>query len=251
MKKSIINFGILVASITILCGFDSASEEENRSSNIEDYQLIDASEIPSGKYSDTEVALEGVIDNHTAGSDNCSFTLWIKSGDTYLYDDGFFYGIEEGSPEEIFQNAKDGDIVHFATKIYDDNSFGPTTVYAAEIVGSADLISVYDSYKASCSQIDYDGASRNPDQYEGSKCFVSGTIFQVVNEGSSSAEYIVETADGLVYLNWYENEDTRGSRFLEGDSVNIYGQYDGLETYDSLVKENTIPRVIVNLIELI
>ena len=33
------------------------------------------------------------------------------------------------------------------------------------------------------------------------------------------AENIVETADGLIYLNWYENEDTRGSRFLEGDSV--------------------------------
>lgn len=251
MKKNIVKFLILVASMTFLCGFDSESEEENFSSNIEDYQLIDASEIPTGKYSDTEIALEGVIDNHTSGSNDCTFTLWIKSGDTYLCDDGFFYGIEEETPEEIFQNAKDGDVVKFATKVYEDNSFGPTTVYAAEIVGSADLISVYDSYKASCPQIDYDGASRNPDQYEGSKCFVSGTIFQVVNEGSSSAEYIVETVDGLIYLNWYENEDTRGSHFLEGDSVNIYGQYDGLETYDSLVKENTIPRVIVNLIELI
>ena len=247
--KNIVKALALCASIIFLCGFDEM-EEENFSSDIKDYQLIDASEIASGKYAGSEVALEGVVDNHDSESDRCSFTLWIKSGDTYLYDDGSYYDIGEETPEEVFKNAKDGDIIRFATKIHDDNSFGPATVYAAEIVGNADLTSVYDSYKTSCQPIDYIGVSRNPDQYEDNKCFVTGNIFQVVSEGSYSAEYIVETADGLVYLNWYENEDARGSRFLEGDSVNIYGQYDGLKTYDSLAKENTIPRVIVNLIEL-
>lgn len=218
--------------------------------NINDYTLINTEDISSGNYSGTEVALEGVIDQHSSNKYGCDFKIWIISGDSYICDDGHYSSIEEGSPEQVFQNAKDGDVIRFATKIYDDNSFGMTEIFAAEVVGSTDLASVYDSYKSNCPQMDYNGSQRTPDEYEGEKVSVSGTIFQVVNEGSHMAEYIIETTDGLVYLHWYEKEDLRGSRFLEGDTVNVYGLYNGLETYSSLARENTIPCLSVHLIDL-
>lgn len=48
-----------------------------------------------------------------------------------------------------------------------------------------------------------------------------------------------------MYLSWYENEELRGSRILEGDSVTVYGTFTILKTYDTLVSQNTVPEISV------
>ena len=238
-----------------LMNSDVPSGEASSSKSFEDCPLVTIDDILSGKYNGQKVCIDCIIDrldNYLGTS--CSFSLLYPSGDTYVYEGSStnsFYDVVDGSPESVFLNAKNGDCIRYVTTVYEDGSFGTTALEAAEIVGEEDLNQIYESYKSGCAEINYEDVQRNPQNYEDDSLKISGSIFQIIDESAYSASYLISTDSGYIYASWYENEDIRGSRFLEGDNVTVYGQFDALTTYNTLAgSENTVPQISVCIIEL-
>lgn len=225
----------------------SVTPSYSPSSNV---PIVTYDDISTGAYNGKTINIDATIDNLYIPYDGaCSFSLWYSSGDSYVIDDGSFHDIESGSPQSVFSGAQNGDVIRFTTQVYDDGSFGTTSVQSAEIVGKSDLESIYNSFKSSCPDIDYEDIQRSPDSYQDKFFKCSGTIFQIINESPYQAEYLLESPYGYVYLSWYENEELRGSRILEGDSVTVYGTFTILKTYDTLISQNTVPEISVIFID--
>lgn len=238
-----------------LMNSDVPSGEASLSKSFEDCPLVTIDDILSGKYNGQKVCIDCIIDrlDNSLGT-SCSFSLWYPSGDTYVYEGSStnsFYDVVDGSPESVFLNAKNGDCIRYVTTVYEDGSFGTTALEAAEIIGEEDLNQIYESYKSGCVEINYEDVQRNPQNYEDDSLKISGSIFQIIDESAYSASYLISTDSGYIYASWYENDDIRGSRFLEGDNVTVYGQFDALTTYNTLAgSENTVPQISVCIIEL-
>ena len=128
---------------------------------------------------------------------------------------------------------------------------GTANIIAADIVGKEDLINVYNTYKSKCLNMNYEDIQRNPQNYEDTSLKLSGSIFQIIDESAYSASYLVSTDFGYVYASWYDDEEIRGTRFLEGDNIVLYGDLEMLKTYDTpLGTQNTVPQISVCIMEL-
>lgn len=120
--------------------------------------------------------------------------------------------------------------------------------------GEASLDEVYSAYKNSCPVLDYDSVIRQPvgtfNDYL--KCQFTGNIIQVVDEGSdySSPEYLIESGDNIIYCTYGRSAENREMRFIEGDTVTIYGDCQAITTYNTLTGENTVPQIWAYLIDL-
>lgn len=231
----------------------SKTEHDTKSADpFERFPLVTYEDIQAGTYNGQMVCVDAIVSNMDIRGSSCSFNLWYKNGETYFLDSSSnaFYNIENGDPREIFLNTRDGDIVRYITRIYDDGSFGTTSLFNAKVVGQADINTVMQIYQQNCSPINYEDVSRNPDNFKNISYMVTGTIFQIIDEGSYSAEYLISTPNGYIYASWYINEQFRGARFLENDSVVLYGCFTGLQTYDTLINKNTVPSISIVSMEL-
>ena len=230
----------------------SGGEPSSGVKSFKDYPLVTYDDILAGKYNGQTVCIECIIDRIDKSLEtSCSFSLWYPSESTYVYEgSSSFYDIVAGSPESIFLNAQNGDRIKYITTVYEDGSFGTSSLESAQIVGRDDLNSIYESYKSGCPSINYDDVQRNPQDYEGASFKISGSVFQIIDESAYSASYLISTDSGYVYASWHEDEDIRGSRFLEGDSITIYGKFEMLTTYNTLIgDENTVPQISVCIME--
>lgn len=104
-------------------------------------------------------------------------------------------------------------------------------------------------YKDHCSKIDYKKLERSPRKYEGRRIKFSGKVFQVIYESNSSVYpnmYFIATSGSyknLVYVKIYGDLSTR---ILEGDSITVWGEFDGIYTYETVRgSSNAIPEMTV------
>ena len=109
-------------------------------------------------------------------------------------------------------------------------------------------------YKKNCKTISYKDLARNPGNYEGEYVKFSGKIVQVCYEAESIfyySSYRLATYggyDNVVYIK-VDNYGS-GSRILEDDWITIYGKFDGLYTYETVMGSSvTIPCVVVEYFE--
>lgn len=112
-----------------------------------------------------------------------------------------------------------------------------------------------ETYKSQCQSIPYDELARTPDNYEGQKVTFTGQIIQVRESGDEATYRINVTQDE--YGLWDDtifctfDLSTSESRFLEDDIVTIYGDYDGLYTYTSIMGSDvTLPSVTIHYMNL-
>lgn len=227
-------------------------EELGSEINLDDYPTATYDEILTGKYNGQTVCIDAIIDRISKPSKSIlDFALWLPSMETYIYDGScrLPYNVEE-TIKSVFDNANNGDIIKYATQIHEDGSFGITGIIDAEVIGQQNLDDVYAAYKENCIDINYEDLQRNQSNYSGTNFKVSGTVFQIVNESSSSAEYLISTDSGYIYATWYDNSTARGSKYLENDSVSIYGKFSTLKTYDTLIDQKTVPEISVTFMEL-
>ena len=105
-------------------------------------------------------------------------------------------------------------------------------------------------YKNECEYISYNDLARTPKDYTGKQVKFSGYVVQVCSEASSAlyySTYRVATSgryDNVVYA-LIDNYDT-GVRILEDDYITIYGEFDGLYTYETVRGDSvTIPKIVV------
>ena len=103
--------------------------------------------------------------------------------------------------------------------------------------------------KNNCQTGMYDAVSRDPNEYKGTYVKFTCKIVQVCSEAKSAShlsEYRGATSgsyDNVAYL-FIDNYGK--SRILEDDKITIYGQFDGLLTYTTVLGASvTIPKIIV------
>lgn len=142
------------------------------------------------------------------------------------------------------------DMPNNETKVHNTSSFGSSV--SSEIQDETDdeneVVSM-ENYIAECVTVSYDDVARNPDNYDGEKVVISGTVIQVSEDAldlfsTNSVDFRVETTDGIWYVSY--NRPEGESRILDGDYITCYGECDGVTTYISVLGGNvTVPKLIM------
>ena len=100
-------------------------------------------------------------------------------------------------------------------------------------------------YIDSCEYVAYSDIARNPDQYQSRHVTFNGTVVQVSEGSGNSVVYRIATAgayDDVIYVTYTRKEGE--SRILEDDFITIYGDCDGVTSYESVLGGTiTIPSV--------
>lgn len=115
-----------------------------------------------------------------------------------------------------------------------------------------------EKYKEKCESISYSELARNPQSYKGRLVKFRGKIIQVLEEeayGLRFANFRVNTkygystyTDDTIFVTYFASKDD--ARFLENDVITIYGEYDGLYTYETIFGASvTIPKIKAEYIE--
>ena len=142
------------------------------------------------------------------------------------------------------------DMPNNETKVHNTSSFGSSV--SSEIQDETDdenEVVSRENYIAECVTVSYDDVARNPDNYDGEKVVLSGTVIQVSEDAldlfsTNSVDFRVETTDGIWYVSY--NRPEGESRILEGDYITCYGECDGVTTYISVLGGNvTVPKLIM------
>lgn len=100
--------------------------------------------------------------------------------------------------------------------------------------------------KNSASVISYDNLMRYDSNYIGNIVYNKGEIIQVHERRTDS--YILRVATEQSEYGGYHGDviyvNYKGDRLLEGDIVNIWGEFEGLETYKTILGARvTIPEI--------
>ena len=142
------------------------------------------------------------------------------------------------------------DMPNNETEVHNTSSFGSSV--SSEIQDETDdenEVVSRENYIAECVTVSYDDVARNPDNYDGEKVVLSGTVIQVSEDtldlfSTNSVDFRVETTDGIWYVSY--NRPEGESRILEGDYITCYGECDGVTTYISVLGGNvTVPKLIM------
>ena len=112
-----------------------------------------------------------------------------------------------------------------------------------------------EEYKSECEEIGYKDLARTPDDYAGSKVTVTGEIMQVQESGSEAIYLMNITEDEYGFwedLVWINAPLDQNNRYLEDDIVQIWGEYQGIRTYSTVMSaENSVPEINAEYLELI
>ena len=105
-----------------------------------------------------------------------------------------------------------------------------------------------EQYKEQCISISYDDLARNPDDYKYDYVYLSGEVIQV-QENEGEVIFLIDVEQGDTAIAFYTYKEGE-SRVLEGDQITIYGIYEGLYTYTSVLGvEITVPNIFTRHIE--
>jgi len=172
---------------------------------------------------------------------NCGAELEYKKSIGKLFIEGFAYCI--CLIVMIFALLLFG---AFLISDVDDTTTPKVTPTVTPIVTTEDI-------KNSASPISYDELMRNSDNYIGNIVYKRGEILQV-NERQSN-KYVLRVATQQSTYGYYEDiiwVEYKGNRLLEGDIIDIWGESEGLETYEALLGNHvTIPKMDSLHVELV
>ena len=111
-------------------------------------------------------------------------------------------------------------------------------------------------YKNKSEKISYEKLARTPSKYEGKFIRFRGRVVQVCSEATSSlyySSYRVATSSyggNVIYI--YVDNYGSESRILEDDTIDFYGVFDGLYTYETVLGATvTIPCMTVEYVALV
>ncbi|MBE6535114.1 MAG: hypothetical protein E7677_00625 [Ruminococcaceae bacterium] len=109
-----------------------------------------------------------------------------------------------------------------------------------------------EEYKSLCKTYTYKELARTPENYKGAKIVLTGEVIQVMESGKKVTLRVNmnNDYDQTVYI-VYTLKSNEG-RILEDDIVKIYGNFEGLVTYTSVLgSEITLPHIDAEYIEII
>lgn len=106
-------------------------------------------------------------------------------------------------------------------------------------------------FKNACADLAYEELARNADSHKGEKVKYTGRIVQVSNGSNGLVNLRVATSGNYddIILVEYEYKDGQ-SKFLEDDTVTVYGTIYGDYTYESVMGAHiTVPLVLASYID--
>ena len=122
--------------------------------------------------------------------------------------------------------------------------------YTTEIAQNMDEIlqKHEEDYKVKCVDYTYNGIARNPEKVRGEYAVVSGEVIQVLEDGNDIALRVNITKESWGYTDTiyvtYTRKSPNEDRILEDDIITIWGELNGLLTYEStLGKTITLPQL--------
>lgn len=126
---------------------------------------------------------------------------------------------------------------------------------SSETASSQPVIS-RSEYIAGCSEIAYDDLARNPDKYKGQSFVFTGEVIQVVEPNYGNTVYLrINVTKGK-----YTWSDTifaevelpkSADRILEDDIITIYGDCEGLYTYESITgTQVSVPSIKIRFFDI-
>lgn len=212
--------------------------------------IVSYSDIKSGIYNDKFVKIEGIItdiENIKIISD-INVNVWIKDGNRFIDDGVWFIDDEDIGIDNytyLSQNLKIGDNCIFTTAINSDGSISSTRIKNVEITGNNTTIEeIKKIYISQCINITGIEIARNPEQYKDTDLSLKGEVFQLVDESNNNIEFLLDTGgdNGIVYVSY--TIPGGENRILVGDYVTIYGRYNIMKSYRSVLgtKQN-VPSV--------
>lgn len=175
--------------------------------------------------------------------------VWYLDDDSYKFDK-FIVGEIANKP--LVSRTKEmnpGDVIECLVDIT-NNKINAYDCFAINYIENVDLSDVHERYQNNCLVFDYDTISREPTLYRGLSYSLTGKVFQIVEEEAINLEILLDTEDGIVYVELQEYGGFRGPRILENDQVTIYGEFGGIKKYQALIKENRVPLIKAALIKL-
>lgn len=100
-----------------------------------------------------------------------------------------------------------------------------------------------EDYIASCKTLDYNNIERYPDKNKGIKTKVTGKVIQVSEGWFDTVIMRVKEENGNIWYITYSRSNGE-ARILEDDTITIYGECDGVETYTTILGGSvTIPSI--------
>ncbi|MBP0985108.1 MAG: zinc ribbon domain-containing protein [Oscillospiraceae bacterium] len=124
---------------------------------------------------------------------------------------------------------------------------------AEESMNSSETSSVQqlskEDYIASCTEIAYSDLARNPDKYKGQAFHFRGKVVQTATEGNTTYLRINVTEGTYVWSDTIFAEvylPKSADRILEDDIITLYGDCEGVYTYESIVgKQVSLPSISI------
>lgn len=231
---------------------DSEPEEnfDNSQGDSNPAQLVTYEDIQSGELAGKMVTIKCVIGE----VDEDDVDVWYSGNERYYFEKVKLYELRYNdyltdNERKAIYNWTSGEVYNITFKLYDDSSFGLTTIMkCVQIHEAVDVNEILQEYKDNFEEISCKSILRNPNKYANKRtyCKFNGTIIQRI-EGEAYPEFLLCTAEGDLVMFRYdfsENEDL----MLQNDEVTIYGYIPSnmvTITYDTLIGQNTVPFISV------
>lgn len=111
------------------------------------------------------------------------------------------------------------------------------------------------AYVAKCSSYSYEQIARSPEEYKGKYAVLRGEVIQVMEDSGSYTLRVNITQGSYTWtdtiLVYYEQKGTSAPRILEDDIVTMYGQLNGMYTYESIFGASiTVPLLMAEYIDI-
>ncbi len=208
--------------------------------------------IKAGKLDDAKKILDGQLKTDASRDE-----LYIVYADYYLVQNDYINAIEI-LQKGIARCYSDREMEEKLNSIQADHPMDNVAIETQKQENKQQEAKKQEKdYRTACKMIDYRDLARNPDKYKGELFKFTGEIIQVVEPvwgNTVSLRINVTKGDYGIYKDtiYATVELPAGSdRLLKDDIVTIYGECDGLYTYNSVLNSSvSIPKISIKYFEL-
>lgn len=205
-------------------------------------------DIADGKCTGKYVMISGLISfiSKNGPSQEVSLNLYELADGEYN-----LYHINCALNQSIASELQDDEAVKMYGFVDYDNTFKVHSFKRIE--PSFTMEDVNAARKREYKSYGYDSLARNPNLYTGEKVVFTGEVVQVVESGYGLTLRVNVTKTDYSYKDtiYVTGSSLGADRVLDGDIITIWGTFDGLKTYESVLGASiTIPSIKAHIIEI-
>ena len=168
---------------------------------------------------------------------------WVFSEQSY-YSNSIYFKCDE-LLDYTPQLLESGDNVDICFYINQDSSFGGNIKGFCKNNELITLDSIYDSFKANYSSLDYDALLSNPDDYYANTFSISGEVLQILGDENGKIIFLLSLSKDKYVRICYECKEN-DFQILKGDNLTVYGTFYKLYSYNT---SHTYPNIVAEIVD--